>query len=86
MLLDLDVQASVGHGVGGAGNAAVQALKGDGARSAGQADAVGDLGHGADIGELLLVMGDEEDPVLLTHVHRERERHAREDDGVVEGH
>ena len=83
-LLDLDEQAAVGHRVGGAGDAAVKSLQGDGASAAGQADAVGDLGDGADGGEFVLVVGDEQDALLLAGVDGERERHAREDDDVVE--
>ena len=68
----------------GAGDAAVQPLQRHGARAAGQADAVGDLGDRADGGEFLLVPGHEQDALLLADVHGERERHAREDDGVVQ--
>ena len=44
--------------LGGAGDAAVKALEGDGARAAGQADAVGDLGDGADVGEFVSRVGE----------------------------
>ena len=84
LLLDLDVQPAVGQRLGRAGDAAVQALEGDGARATGQADAVGDLGDGADVGEFVLVSGNEQDALLLAGVDRERQRHAREDDDVVE--
>ena len=84
VLLDLDEQAAVGKRVGGAGDSAVEALERDGAGAAGQADAVGDLGDGADGGEVLLVPGHEQHALLLAGVHGERERHAREDDGVVQ--
>ena len=70
--------------MGGAGDATVQALEGDGAGAAGQPDAVGDLGDGADVGEFLFVSGHEQHPLLLAGVDRERERHAREDHDVVE--
>ena len=83
-LLDLDVQPPVGLGVGGAGDATVQALEGDGAAAAGQPDAVGDLGDRADVGKFLFVSGDEQHPLLLAGVDREREGHAREDHDVVE--
>ncbi len=56
-LVDLDEQPAVGHRLRGAGDAAVQALQGDGAAAAGQADAVGDLGDRADAREVLLVRG-----------------------------
>ena len=68
----------------GAGDAAVEAVQRDGASAAGQADALGDLGHGADRGEFLLVLGNEEDALLLAGIDGERERHAREDDHVVQ--
>ena len=84
-LVDLDEQAAVGHRVGGAGDAAVQALRATAVRAAGQAHAVGDLGDGADRGELVLVSGHEQDVRLVRPgVHRQRERHAREDDDVVQ--
>ena len=70
--------------MGGAGDAAMEALEGDGAGAAGQPDAVGDLGDRADGGEFVLVSGNEQDSLLLAGVDRERERHAREDDDVVE--
>ncbi len=70
--------------MGSAGDTAVQPLKGDGAGAAGQADAVGDLGDRADVGEFLFVSGNEQHSLLLAGVDRERERHAREDHDVVE--
>ena len=71
-LVDLDEQAPVGHRLGGAGDAAVQALQRDRAGSAGQADPVGDLGDGADGGELLLVPGHQQDPILIAGFDRQR--------------
>ena len=83
-LVDLDEQPAVGKGVGGAGDPAVEAVQLDGAGAAGQPDAIGDLGHGADAGEIALVAGDEQDALLLAGIDRQRDGHAREDDGVVE--
>jgi hypothetical protein len=66
-----------------AGDPTVKALQRDGAAATGQADAVGGLGDGTDAGVLALVVGDEQHTVVLAGVHRERQRHAREDDDVV---
>ena len=46
--------------------------------------AIDDLGDGADAGKFLFVSGNEQNPFLLAGVDRERERHAREGDDVVE--
>ena len=54
-LLDLDAEASLGVGVRGADDAAMEAGQGDGTAAAGQADAVGNLGDGADLRVLVLV-------------------------------
>ncbi len=43
-----------------------------------------DLGHGAHAGEVAVVAGDEQDPLLVAGVYGQRDGHAREDDGVVE--
>ena len=82
-LLDLDVQPAVRHRVRRAGDPTVKALQRDGATATGQADAVGGLGDGTDAGVLAFVMGDEQHTVVLAGVHRQRQRHAREDDDVV---
>src|SRR5581483_4460670 len=73
-----------GHRVRGTGDAAMLALKGDGLRAARQADLLGDLRDRADVGELLLVTGHEQHPLLVARVDGERERHTRKDDDVVE--
>ncbi len=83
-LVDLDEQPAVRHGLGCAGNATVEALERDGAGATGQADAVGDLGDGADVGKFVFVSGNEQDSFLLAGVDRERQRHAREGHDVVE--
>ena len=69
--------------MGGADHAAVQAREDDGAAAAaGQADALVDLGDGSDLGVLLLVARHEQDLRLVGGVDRQRDGHAREDDGV----
>ena len=57
---------------------------GNGLGAARQADAVDDLGHGADRRVLGLVLRDEHDALVVTDVGREGDVHAREDDGVLE--
>ena len=83
-LFDLDVQPAVGQRLGGAGDSAVQSLKGNGTCAAGEADAVGDLGHRADGCKFLLVTGHQQDALLIAGLDGQRERHAREDDNVVQ--
>ena len=83
-LLDLDEQPAAGIGLGGAGDAAVQTVQGDGAAAAGKTDGVGHLGDGADARVLALVLGDEQDAALVADVDRQRHVHVREDDDVVE--
>src|SRR5438067_6674730 len=55
----------------------------DGPRAAWQPDAVGHLGDRADLGELGLVAGDEEDALVRASVHGQRQVHVGENDGVV---
>ena len=83
-LLDVDAQVAERVGLGGAGDAAVQPAQRGRAAAAGQADGVRDLGDGADLGELGLVTGDEQDALLVADVDGQRDVHGREDDGVVE--
>ncbi len=84
-LRHLDAQAPGGVGVGGARDAAGDAGELHGAAAAGQADAVGDLGDRAHLGELAVVAGDEQHALLVTRVDGEGHIHGGEDDGVVEG-
>ena len=84
MLLDLGAQPAERVAVGGADDAAMQAFEADGATAAADADAVGDLGDGADGGVLALVPRHEHDAVFVADVHREGDVHAGEDDGVFE--
>ncbi len=60
---DLDHERAVGVGDGGAADAAVEADQVESA-PAGDACALGDLGDGADRGELVVVAGDDEDAAL----------------------
>ena len=85
VVLDLDVQLAVGCGVGGAGDAAVEAAQHDGAPAAGQAHAVAHVGDGADARERALVTRHEQDALLVADVHGQRQVHRREDDDVLEG-
>ena len=71
-------------GVRGADHGAVQAVERDGAAAAGQADAVADLGDGADGRVLVLVPRHEHDAVLVADVDRQGDVHAGEHDGVLE--
>jgi hypothetical protein len=61
----------------------VKALEGHRPSASGQSNPIGDLSDGADAGEFMLVPGHEKDALLLAGIDGERERHAREDDGVV---
>ncbi len=84
MRLDLDAQVAVGARARGADAAAVEALERHGPAAAGQAHAVGDLGHRADGGELVALARHEHDALLGAHVDRQRHGHGREDDRVVD--
>ena len=67
-----------------ADDGAMQAVERDGTHAAGKADAVGDLGDGADVRVLVLVPRHEQDAVLVADVDRQGDGHAREHDGVLE--
>ena len=71
-------------GVRGARDAAGDAGERDGAAAAGEPDAVGDLGDRADLRELALMAGDEQDAVLVARIDGEGHVHRGEDDRVVE--
>jgi hypothetical protein len=83
-LLDLGAQPAEGVAVGGADDAAVQALEGDRTAPAGDADAVADFGDGADGGVLALVPRHEDHAIFVADVDGEGHVHAREDDGVLQ--
>ena len=84
LLVDLDAQASVGPRRRGARDAAVQPLQGHRVPAAGQPQATRHLGDGADAGVLALVHRHEEHTLLVARLDRERHRHVREDDAVLE--
>ena len=85
-LLDLDAQLAVGVGLGGAGDAAGDALeRGAAARRRAGARVCDDAGDRADGRVLAVVARDEQDALLVADVDRQRDVHRREDDGVVEG-
>ena len=84
-LLDLDEEAALRVGGRRAGDAAVQAVQRDGAAAAGEADAVGDLGDGADLRVLVVVLGHEQHALLVADVDGEGDVHVGEDDDVFQG-
>src|SRR5439155_16154096 len=83
-LLDLDAKAAVGAGLGCAGNAAAEAGEGRRPRAARQPDDVRRLGDGADVGVNALVDRNKEDALTLSDVDRQRHRHVRENNRVLE--
>ena len=62
----------------------MQAVERHRAGAAGQADAVGDLGNGPDLGIVTFVDRYEQDALLVAHVYGERHVHVREDDDVLQ--
>ena len=83
-LLDLDAQPAARVGLGGAGDAAVEAVERDRAHAAGQPDALDDLGDGADVRVLVLVRGTSSTRSSSPTSIGQRDGHVREDDGVFE--
>ena len=83
-LLDVDEQAALRVGLGGAGDPAVEPFERDRDGAARQPDAVGHARDGADRGVLALVLGDEQHALLVADLDRQRHVHVREDDDVVE--
>ena len=71
-------------GLGGAGDAAGDALEADAVGAAGQADLLGDARDGAHGGVFALVARDEQDLLGVADVDRKGHVHGGEDDGVVE--
>ena len=84
-LLDLDEQTALRVGGRRAGDAAVQAVQRDRATAAGEPDAIGDLGDGADLRVLVLVLGHEQHALLVADVDGEGHVHVGEDDDVFQG-
>ena len=62
----------------------MEALQGVGPPAAGHADAVAYLGDRADVCEFVFVAGDQQHALFIAGVDRQRERHAREDDDVLQ--
>ena len=83
-LLDLDEEASLRVARRGAGDSTMQAVQRDGEPAAGQPDAVGDLGDGADLRVLVLVLGHEQHALLVADVDGEGDVHVGEDDDVFQ--
>ena len=84
-LLDLDEQASLRIGGRRARDPAVETVEGDRAPAAGKPDAVGHLGDGADLRVPVLVLGHEQDALLVADVDGQGDVHVREDDEVFQG-
>ena len=85
VLLDLDAQRAARIGLGGADDGAVEPVELDGAPAARQADLGAHLGHGAHLRVRALVARHEQDSLLVTDVHGQRDAHVREHDDVFEG-
>jgi hypothetical protein len=82
-----DPQVAARGGVGGADRGAVERRERDRARAAGEPHALDDLGDHADAGELVAAAGHDRDAVVVgVDVDRQRYRHVREDDRVVDRH
>jgi len=83
-VLYLDAQAPKGIGVRRANHGAMQARESNGVAASGETDAIGNLGHGADLRVLVLVLRDEQNAILIACVDRQGDGHAREHHGVLE--
>ena len=83
-LLDLDEETPLRVGGRCARDAAVQAVQCDGTTAAGEPNAVGDLGDGADLRVLVLVLGHEQHALLVADVDGEGHIHVGEDDDVFQ--
>ena len=84
-LVDLDEEVAVSARVRRADQRTMLGLDGDGVSSAGEAHTLGDRGDDADLGELGVVARDEHDALVIAHRGGERDAHAGENDGVIEG-
>ena len=84
-LLDLDEEASLRIARRGAGDSTMEAVQRDSAPAAWQPDAIGDLGDGADLRVLVLVLGHEQHALLVADVDGEGHVHVGEDDDVFQG-
>ena len=83
--LDVDEEAPLRVAGRGARDPAVQAVQGDRATAAGEADAIGHLGDGADLRVLVVVLGHEQHAILVADVDGEGDVHVGEDDEVFQG-
>ena len=83
-LLDLDEQTSLRVARRGAGDSAMEAVQRDCEPAARQPDAIGDLGDGADLRVLVLVLGHEQHALLVADVDSEGHVHVGEDDDVFQ--
>ena len=83
-LLDLDAQYSLRVGLGGADDAAVQAVERDRAAATRQPHAVGHLGDRADARVVVFVARDEQHALLRPDVHGQGHVHVGEDDDVLQ--
>ena len=70
--------------MGGADDAAMEAVERDGAHAAAHPNAIGDLGNGADGRVFAFVTRHEHNAILVPDVHREGDVHAGEDDRVLQ--
>ena len=84
VLVDLDEEAPLRIGLGGARDPAVQPLERDGGAAARQPDAVGDRGHRADACVLAAALGDEQHALLVADLDGQGHVHVREDDDVFQ--
>ena len=80
VLLDLDAQHAARVRLGSTEDAPVETGHGHGLGAAREADALDDLGDGADGRVLGLVLRDQHDALVVTDVGRKCDVHAREDD------
>ena len=85
VLVDLDAQPAGRVGVGRAGDAARSPERATARPPPGRRTRSVTSRDRADLGELALVAGDEQDALVVADVDRQGHVHGREDDGVVEG-
>ena len=83
-LLHVDPQLVAVAGLGGAGEAAVQADDRGDRAAVGQLAALDHLGDDADAAELAVAAGQQEDALLVADVDRQRRGDGGEDDCFVE--
>ena len=84
MLGHLHAQLATGAGARGAGQPSVKPGEGHGAAAAREPHLLAHLGDGADAGELALVLGNEQNSVLVAGLDGEGHVHVGEDDRVFQ--